>query len=273
MLRSRFHRLALAASTLLATSAHAQVARPEALPVWNGNGKLEAVLLIEPVSARTWQFGNTRLESALGVGNGDTLGLVCDRKNGLGSAIGNLADNCLLASVNGRDARQASAGASIARPGARIGFGFGNGRDTLPAWLAPNGRAGSRINQNALTLFGEKNVGREATISIGGTIARARLVSPESVPSLSDRWDVRTLNVGANVGRFGASIIGRVVDSPLQPGNWQGLGLGLSWRTPWSGQLSVGADNVVTRGKNPFAPSNGTNEDDTVPYVRYQQDL
>ena len=38
-------------------------------------------------------------------------------------------------------------------------------------------------------------------------------------------------------------------------------------------QLTVGAENVVTRGKNPFAPGNGEKDEGTVPYVRYEQDL
>ena len=36
---------------------------------------------------------------------------------------------------------------------------------------------------------------------------------------------------------------------------------------------TVGAENVVTRGKNPFAPSNLNDDEGTVPYVRYEQDL
>jgi hypothetical protein len=36
--------------------------------------------------------------------------------------------------------------------------------------------------------------------------------------------------------------------------------------------LTVGAENVVTRGKNPFSPSDSSDEG-TVPYVRYEQDL
>jgi len=55
---------------------------------------------------------------------------------------------------------------------------------------------------------------------------------------------------------------------PGQPGKWEGLGVGLTWRTPWSGQLTVGAENVVSRGKNPFSPRNESNDDGTVPYVR-----
>jgi hypothetical protein len=63
-----------------------------------------------------------------------------------------------------------------------------------------------------------------------------------------------------------------VVDTPGQP-KWEAFGLGLTWRTPWSGQLTVGADNVVTRGKNPFSPDASGDQDGTVPYVRYEQDL
>jgi hypothetical protein len=257
-------------------AAHAQAAksRAEALPVWNqSNGKVEAVLLLEPMSAGRWKFGNTTLEAALGVGSGNQLGLICDRSSGL-ATIGNLADNCKLATLGSRpDVRQAAAGASLSRNGGRIGLGVGSSRDVLPAWLTPGGKDASRLEQNTLTLIGQKNVGREAKVSIGGTIARARLVSAESVPALADRWDVKTLSLGANVGRFGANVIGRVVESPESDERWSGLGLGLTWRTPWSGQLSVGADNVVTRGKNPFAPRTGDDQEDTVPYVRYQQDL
>jgi len=277
MLQARPLRRLIAASLLLVAGlASAQVAKPraQALPVWNQtSGKVEAVLLLEPVAAGTWQFGNTRLDSALGVGAGDTLGLLCDRKPGLASAIGNLADNCLLASLgNSRNARQTGVGASVARKGSRLGVGFGNNRDVLPAWLAP-GKANSRVNENTLTLIGEKNIGREATVSIAGTLARARLVAPDAVPELADRWDIKTLSVGANVGRFGANVIGRVIESPQEPGRWEGLDLGLSWRTPWRGQLSVGAENVVTRGRNPFAPRADDEDEGAVPYVRYQQDL
>ena len=63
-----------------------------------------------------------------------------------------------------------------------------------------------------------------------------------------------------------------MVETPGQP-RFEGLGLGLTWRTPWSGQLTVGAENVVTRGKNPFSPNSENSDEGTVPYVRYEQDL
>ena len=250
------------------------------LPVWNAtSGKLEAVLQLEPtttpIAGARWRAGSTTLDAAFGLDAGDTLGLVCNRKTGLAGAIGNLANHCLLAALdddNGGN-RQLSAGGSLSRAGNRIGLAFGNARDTLPAWLSPTGKA-SKAEQNTLTVYGQKNIGREATVSIGGTWARARLIPAGDMPAeWTDRWTSRSITLGAELGNFGANIVGRVVDTPDRPGQWQGLGVGLTWRTPWSGQLTVGAENVITRGKNPFAPGNSDKDEGTVPYVRYEQDL
>ncbi|MGQ4584323.1 XOO1806 family protein [Lysobacter sp. F60174L2] len=278
--------LALLLAIGVAAGAHAQSpaksTRNDAtvLPVWNNtSGKLEALLFLEPTgSASTgarWRVGRTTLDAAFGLDAGDTLGLVCDRKTGLASAIGNLANHCMLAALDqdARDgSRQASVGASLSRAGNKLGLAIGKGRDTLPAWLSPNGGT-SQLDQNTLTVYGQKNIGREATVSIGGTWARARLIPAGDVPALADRWSSKSLTVGAGIGDFSANIVGRVVDTPNDPGRWEGLGVGLTWRTPWSGQLTVGAENVVTRGKNPFAPSNTDSDEGTVPYVRYEQDL
>lgn len=280
--------LALLLALLLAFGAHAQASgSPDGrkdstvLPVWNNaSGKLEAVLLLEPTGASTtgarWRVGRTTLDAAFGLDAGDTLGLVCDRKTGLASAIGNLANHCLLAALeqdgkHDSGSRQSAVAAGISRTGTRLALAVGKGRDTLPAWLSPNGRSGE-LSQNTLTLYGRQSIGTEATVSIGGTWARARLIPAGDVPALSDRWSTKSITVGADIGDFGASIVGRVVDMADEPGHWEGLGVGLTWRTPWSGQLTVGAENLITRGRNPFSATPDEDEG-TVPYVRYEQDL
>ncbi|WP_198173950.1 hypothetical protein [Lysobacter soli] len=251
------------------------------LPVWNqSSGKLEYLLQLEPtgapVAGARWRVGSNTLDAAFGLEAGDTLGLVCDRKTGLAGAIGNLANHCALASLDEDDdrtaARSGTLGASLSRAGGKVGLALGTGRDTLPAWLSPNAKF-SKVDQNTLTVYGQKNIGREATVSIGGTWARAKLIPAGEMPALADRWSSHSLTVGAGMGNFSANIVGRVVDTPGEPGQWEGLGVGLTWRTPWSGQLTVGAENVVTRGKNPFAPENVDKDEGTVPYVRYEQDL
>ena len=283
----RTHLLRLPLALLLALGAaggaHAQTAKPRSdatvLPILNQtSGKLEGVLLLEPTGAPTagarWRFGDASLDAAFGLDSGDTLGLVCDRKTGLAGAIGNLANHCMLAALeqDTRGGRQAGAGASISRAGGKIGLALGSARDALPAWLSPNSKA-SKVDQNKLPVYGQKNIGREATVSIGGTWARARLIPVGDVPALADRWNTKSVSVGAGVGAFSANIVGRVVDTPENAGRWEGLDVGLTWRTPWSGQLTVGAENVVTRGKNPFSTGKADADEGTVPYVRYEQDL
>lgn len=268
-----------------AAPAHAQnrkgktATSPTVLPVLDKtSGRLQGVLLLEPTGApvpgRRWGLGKASLDAAFGLDAGDSLGLVCEGGASPFSAIGSLAANrCLLAAFDGDGARRGSAGLSVSQGQHRFGFAVGSNRDTLPAWLAPNGQ-GAQFDENALTLIGQRNIGREATVSIGGSVAHAKLYPAGEIPSqYADRWTTKSLTVGGTVGKFGASVIGRVVEVPGQTEKWEGVGLGLSWRTPWSGQLTIGAENIVTRGKNPFAPDGGAEDEGTVPYVQYKQDL
>lgn len=277
-------RLLLGLTLALATvaGAHAQsrtTGDSTVLPVWNQTtGKVESFLLLEPtneasVGARM-RFSEGALDAAFGLSDGDSLGLLCDSKSGIASAIGHLANNCMLAALGDDGAsgsRHTSAGISLTRPSSKLGLSVGTGHDTLPAWLSSGGKA--KVEQNDLTVFGRKKIGREGFVSIGGTVAKARLVPAADAQWLADRWNAKSVSIGGGYGAFSGSIIGRVVDVPGQANQWQGLGLGLTWRTPWSGQLTVGAENVVTRGKNPFAAPASADENGTVPYVRYQQDL
>ena len=280
-----FLRLPLALMIALGaiTGVHAQ-SKPRAdstvLPVWNrGSGKVEALLYLEPTGEQRagarWNFGRSSLDAAFGLSSGDSLGLLCNSSRG--SSISGLASHCMLASLGDDDddnGHHISATTAFNRPGGRIGVTAGTGRDTLPAWLAGGSRSGAaRVEQNDLTVFGQKNIGREGFVSIGGTLAKARLVPlSDASPAIVDQWDSKSLSVGGGYGAFSANVIGRVVDAPGSS-KWEGLGLGITWRTPWSGQLTVGAENVITRGKNPFSPRNESNDDGAIPYVRYEQDL
>ncbi|MDO5505614.1 MAG: hypothetical protein Q4F49_04890 [Pseudoxanthomonas suwonensis] len=247
------------------------------LPIWNNaSGRLEAYLVLEPASGQQpgarWRFGNNSLDAAFGLRRGDSLALLCDRKSGIVGSIGNLANNCLLASLDGEDGHRQAA-ASVGRGANRVGVALGEGRSTLPAWLTPGATA--RADVNDLTVFAQRNVGSQGFVSIAGTVARARLMSPADARAsglASDQWTTRNLSVGGGFGNFGANVVGHVVDTPGQP-KWEGLGLGLTWRTPWSGQLSVGADNIVTRGRNPFSASRQGEDEGATPYIRYEQGL
>lgn len=293
-MRMRLAQLSFAAMLALgaASGAAAQSkAGSEVVPVFYGNtSKPDAYLLLEPaagneVGAR-WKFGGKNtLDAAFGLQAGDSLALLCDRKSGLGTSLASLSNNCALGAIgdDGGSSRHASATASFSRDGNRIGASIGSGTGNLPTWLTPGGKRpgpntlgpnNNTVNVNDLTVFAQKNIGRKGTVAIAGTMARAELIpAGDASPTLSDRWSSKSLSIGGSYGAFSASIIGHVVDVPGRD-NFEGLGLGLTWRTPWSGQLTVGADNLVTRGKNPFSPSADPKQDEgAIPYVRYEQDL
>ncbi len=264
-----------------AAGAHAQ-SKPASndrveLPVWNRySGALEAVLVLEPAevakSRTRSRFGMRHLDHAFGLAAGDSLGMVCDRKQGLNRALDNLIDNCVLASVSADPARRNAGAAMFGHNGTKVGVGAANTRANMPQWLAP-GAGNGKVDINEITIFSQKDLPRQGYVSIAGTVAKARLQNPAEIPGFSDRWTSRELSIGGGIGAFGLNVIGEVVDTPGSD-KWEGLSLGLSWRTPWSGQLTVGADNLVTRGKNPFSPSSSSGEEEgAVPYVRYEQDL
>ena len=93
-----------------------------------------------------------------------------------------------------------------------------------------------------------------------------------SVPNID--LDQLSLSLGLDAGSLRGAIIGHVTrsDDPIFAGkSWTTLDLGVSWRTPWSGELSVGAQNLLN------APINAARDSDAsqsrTPYIEYRQDL
>ena len=59
--------------------------------------------------------------------------------------------------------------------------------------------------------------------------------------------DQLSLSLGVDAGSLRGAIVGHVLrsDDPLLIGKkWTALDLGVSWRTPWRGEISVGAQNL-----------------------------
>jgi len=164
--------------------------------------------------------------------------------------------------------------ALVNRLGTRFGLSTGEHRSSLPLWLARSDSAGhGNVDVSDLTLFAHKPLGSTTYLSIAGTMTRATLLPYAAAPAdLGLAWNSRSLAVGGGYGAFSVNIIGQMVDSPGQK-RWENLGLGVTWHTPWSGQLTVGANNIVTSGRNPFSPRGETRDEGTVPYVRYEQDF
>ena len=236
-----------------------------------------------------------RLSTSLSLESNPTIGLLCNG-SAVSRSFGALAQHCMVANLapnpaaplalsspgvraearleGDRSALGASLGLSrfdidtpLSLPGARLG---GTGGSDLLLSLH-----GASIEQEDLGLMGELKVGQSGWVSIGGTLARARIVPANQLPGgLPPQWNTGSFSVGGGVGDFGGEIIGRVIEIPGSTLRYSNVGVGVTWRAPWRARLSVGAENLVSRGKNPFSSSaDDDSEESRVPYIRYEQDL
>lgn len=279
------------------------------IPVWNSqSGKLEAVLWVDTStlssaeaslgSPRTsalgarWRNEAGSLSAGLSAQLEPQFGLLCGNQAG---AVDRLGDNCLVTQL-GRPAAPTS-GALSAQASTRIGrsewTGLASSRRAsadnllpgtsvsmlMPELLPLAPLSGMAVEQNDLGIVGELKLGQQGWIRVGGSVARARLLPASSVlpGSVAPRWNSQTLSLGGGYGALGGEVVGRVVRVPGETESYSTLGLGLTWRTPWAGRLTVGAQNLMSAGENPVVRATKEQVDPRtegrVPYVRYQQDL
>ncbi|MBS0432010.1 MAG: hypothetical protein JSS21_06350 [Proteobacteria bacterium] len=116
-------------------------------------------------------------------------------------------------------------------------------------------------------------------LDLGASQGRVHFL-PGSGAAIADDLNQTTLSLGVEHGRVSGTIVGRMLE-PALPGmsndgaqRWAGIDLGVSVRLPWQGELSFGAQNVWSSGKQPLLnPQDVAPEQTRVPYVQYHQDL
>ena len=235
-----------------------------------------------------------RIGTSLTLESNPTVGLLCEG-NSVSRSFGSLAQHCLVANL----APNPTLPLAYSRPGVRAEARLEGDRSALTASLGLNrfnvetplalpgtlpgtgasdvllSLNGAEFEQENIGLVGELKVGESGWVSIGGTLARARIVPASQLPGgVRPEWNTGTLSLGGGVGNFGGEVIGRVIEVPGSSNTFSNVGLGVTWRAPWRARLSVGAENLVTRGKNPFsAAEKDDDESSRVPYIRYEQDL
>ncbi|GAB3728780.1 hypothetical protein GCM10028794_02560 [Silanimonas algicola] len=295
------------ASQVAATTATPQAdvaAASMPVPVWDrDSGELQAVLWIDTSTLPDQTLGSTPLgkrwsgrDRGLSVGLSASVepryGLLCGSE-GAGADASTLDDRCLVTQL--ARPKSLANGQLGAQVGTRIGrsewMGFGairrGGTDGLlpgtslslanPELAALAGLPGVGFEQNDFGIVGDLKIGEQGWIRLGGSVARARLMPANSMllGGVAPRWNSRTLSVGGGYGAIGGEVVGRVVRVPGERESYGTLGLGLTWRTPWAGRLTVGAQNLMSTGDNPVVQrgQGDEREEGRVPYVRYQQDL
>lgn len=86
-----------------------------------------------------------------------------------------------------------------------------------------------------------------------------------------------SFGLGVANGSLRGSIVGKITsfDEPGFTGSrrWSGLDLGVSWRTPWRGEVTVGAQNLWSAPLDSGAQRDLDASQARTPYVQYRQDL
>ena len=121
-------------------------------------------------------------------------------------------------------------------------------------------------------------MGQDKLVDLSAALGRSR-VSPiwYGLTNSGLDLDQASLGLGLASGPLRGSIVGRIssIEVPGQIGTrrWSGLDLGVSWRTPWRGEVTVGAQNVWSAQLDASAPREADPSQARMPYVQYRQDL
>lgn len=256
--------------------------------------------LLEPSPGQPLRPGSDvdpRQPGFLALDAGSGLSLLCDSPFGLGAALSDLARQCLLGRLDedgwtlGRlDQVTLSRSLSLEFGDEPLRLDFGLswldnrlpqpatalgelGDAVLPATLAADVR-GASLQIGATRWLGERSWLR--VTGQGSALRIDRRLPGLAWSSNPLAWDAQSLRIDAGLGDFSGSLTGRRTSIPQFDHAWVDLDLGVSWRTPWSGRLTVGARNLLSAA-DAMAPQLGEQGERLIesrtPYVRYQQDL
>jgi hypothetical protein len=142
-------------------------------------------------------------------------------------------------------------------------------------------------NSTQLNAHGRLAITGNSGVVLGASMGRIRLL-PGNLLGLG-ALDQKALSFGIDHGPISGSIVGRSMQPEVgmgtgMPNNglypdrrWNSIDLGVTWRLPWQGSLSFGAQNLWSSGNNvnngtPAGPPPAPDQSRT-PYVQYHQDL
>lgn len=116
-------------------------------------------------------------------------------------------------------------------------------------------------------------------VSINGNISRAKLIPASEFPNgVPTEWDNSTFDIPERQKSLSGEVLGNVIKIPGQDSNLQSIGAALSWKTPWKGKVSLGAESMLSQGRSTDststqAPIIDQRIDGVQPYVRVEIDL
>lgn len=176
---------------------------------------------------------------------------------------------------------------SVGRASFTVGYSESPAIWVLPGSLGPATAVG--MPQPALPMAPLASVAREPaqTLTLGSELSlseQSRIgvaLAMSRLPRLENSPDVGRVQFSLAYGDFTADMATQMIRKGMESVSpwWSSMDLGVSWRTPWSGIISVGARNLFSSGdpprlgNSPVAEANEADAFSRTPYVRYEQDF
>ncbi|TAL90045.1 MAG: hypothetical protein EPN69_13135 [Rhodanobacter sp.] len=133
-------------------------------------------------------------------------------------------------------------------------------------------------SSNQLNARGRLALGNKSGLDLGASVGRVYLL-PGNLLGVNV-LDQKALSFGVDHGRLSGVVTGRTMQPEAGiPGGlytdkrWNSIDLGVTWRLPWRGSLSVGAQNLWSSGSRANTPAGPEPDQSRTPYVQYHQDL
>jgi hypothetical protein len=257
---------------------------------------LRRLIATAPSDSLSTPTPDRRSRSLLSVEAGPGLSLLCDSSFGIGAALADLESHCLLGRLDGHSwslgqVAQLSVAQSLTLDSStlplQLDFGLSWLRadaaapeqpasefDLLDPRYAPTAGMAGDLSGESLQIGATHWLSERSWVRVTGRGSRFRL--ERLLPDGPLAWNSQSLRIDAGMGNFAGSVTGRRSVIPQLRRSWMDLDLGVSWRTPWSAKLTVGARNLLTPA-DALSPELSKDAERLIeartPYVRYQQDL
>jgi hypothetical protein len=146
----------------------------------------------------------------------------------------------------------------------------------VPVLTLPEALSYGLQSETSLFARGRWRFDQDTALDIGASYGRGNTLAAGTLGNALPGIDIDqlSLSLGLDSGSLRGAIVGHVLrsDDPLLIGKkWTALDLGVSWRTPWRGEISVGAQNLWSAPLD--APRDADPSQARTPYIQYRQDL
>ncbi len=279
--------------TLPSAAAPFDVVASPVVPIWSGsNGQLLALVELSPrtdgvrgaIGPATWGLADGFVAGSgllLGLDNGLHLDALLTRH--AGPPCAGIACGVRGTEWNGALAGSLGMGFSTRDGGFDLGYGLSwlqpgermsplAATATLPTLLLPDVALHAVGPEAGMFARGRWHFEQGGALDLSASYGRGQYAAAGALASMVD-LDQLSLSLGIDSGSLRGAIVGHVLssDDPLLAGRrWTTFDLGVSWRTPWAGELSIGAQNLWS---TPIAPNRESDNQARTPYIQYRQDL